>query len=70
MVLQPLQQISILDGEDRLGKPTSPKDESTMNIPGLDDFLEYLISTDSSVNIEPVNISFLLSKLQMMFFNI
>ncbi|KAK3567517.1 hypothetical protein QTP86_019936 [Hemibagrus guttatus] len=54
MVLQPLQQISTLDGEDRLGKPTSPKDESPMDIPGLDDFLEYLISTDTSVNVEPV----------------
>ncbi|KAI5104052.1 leucine-rich repeat and coiled-coil domain-containing protein 1, partial [Silurus meridionalis] len=55
MVLQPLQQISTLDGEDRLGKPSPSLDESPMDIPGLEDFLEFLISTDSSVNVEPVN---------------
>ncbi|XP_060730038.1 leucine-rich repeat and coiled-coil domain-containing protein 1 isoform X2 [Tachysurus vachellii] len=49
MVLQPLQQISTLDGEDRLGNPTSPKDDSPMDIPGLEDFVEFLISTDTSV---------------------
>ncbi|GAA6108442.1 leucine-rich repeat and coiled-coil domain-containing protein 1 isoform X2 [Tachysurus ichikawai] len=54
MVLQPLQQISTLDGEDSLGNPTSPKDDSLMDIPGLEDFVEFLISTDTSVNVEPV----------------
>ncbi|XP_047674679.1 leucine-rich repeat and coiled-coil domain-containing protein 1 isoform X3 [Tachysurus fulvidraco] len=49
MVLQPLQQISTLDGEDRLGNPTSPKDDSPLDIPGLEDFVEFLISTDTSV---------------------
>lgn len=61
MVLQPLQQISTLDGEDRSGKPTPSRDESPMDIPGLEDFLEFLISTDTSVDVEPVNIFFLLS---------
>ncbi|MCI4377661.1 hypothetical protein PGIGA_G00206060 [Pangasianodon gigas] len=54
-VLQPLQQISTLDGEDRLGKPTAPGDESPMDIPGLEDFLEFLISTDTSVSVEPTD---------------
>lgn len=54
MVLQPLQQISTLDGEDRSGKPTPSRDESPMDIPGLEDFLEFLISTDTSVDVEPV----------------
>ncbi|KAI5627917.1 leucine-rich repeat and coiled-coil domain-containing protein 1 [Silurus asotus] len=54
MVLQPLQQISTLDGEDRLGNPSPSLDGSPMDIPGLEDFLEFLISTDSSVNVEPV----------------
>ncbi|MCJ8731799.1 hypothetical protein PDJAM_G00203620 [Pangasius djambal] len=54
-VLQPLQQISTLDGEDRLGKPTPPGDESPMDIPGLEDFLEFLISTDTSVSVEPAD---------------
>ncbi|XP_027025243.2 leucine-rich repeat and coiled-coil domain-containing protein 1 isoform X1 [Tachysurus fulvidraco] len=56
MVLQPLQQISTLDGEDRLGNPTSPKDDSPLDIPGLEDFVEFLISTDTSVNVEPVKV--------------
>lgn len=58
MVLQPLQQISTLDGEDRLGKPTLLGDESPVDIPGLEDFLEFLVSTDTSVAVEPVNIFF------------
>lgn len=70
MVLQPLQQISTLDGEDSLGNPTSPKDDSLMDIPGLEDFVEFLISTDTSVNVEPVNVFFLLSKSPRMFFNV
>ncbi|KAF5904080.1 leucine-rich repeat and coiled-coil domain-containing protein 1 isoform X1, partial [Clarias magur] len=55
MMLNPLQQISILDGEDRMGKPISSADESPMDIPGMEDFLEFLISTDNSVNAEPVH---------------
>lgn len=54
LVLQTLQQVSTLDGGDRLGKPTLSGDESPMDIPGLEDFLEFLISTDSSASVEPV----------------
>ncbi|XP_053358752.1 leucine-rich repeat and coiled-coil domain-containing protein 1 [Clarias gariepinus] len=55
MMLHPLQQISTLDGEDRMGKPISSADESPMDIPGMEDFLEFLISTDNSVNAELVH---------------
>ncbi|XP_062849049.1 leucine-rich repeat and coiled-coil domain-containing protein 1 [Trichomycterus rosablanca] len=54
VVLQALQQVSILDGHDRLGKPNPSGDESPMDVPGLEDFLEFLISTDASVNAEQV----------------
>ncbi|XP_066537463.1 leucine-rich repeat and coiled-coil domain-containing protein 1 [Hoplias malabaricus] len=50
MVLQSLQQLSTLDGEDRLGNCPPPGDESPMDVPGLEDFLEFLISTDASAN--------------------
>lgn len=70
MMLHPLQQISTLDGEDRMGKPISSADESPMDIPGMEDFLEFLISTDNSVNAEPVNIFFILSKSTRIWFSI
>ncbi|XP_060788227.1 leucine-rich repeat and coiled-coil domain-containing protein 1 isoform X2 [Neoarius graeffei] len=54
LVLQPLQQISTLDGENRFGKPTLSGDESPMDVPGLEDFLEFLISTDTCVAAEPI----------------
>lgn len=60
MVLQSLQQITTLDRENRLGKPAPPENESSMDIPGLEDFLEFLVSTDTSVHAEPVNFFFLL----------
>lgn len=59
LVLQPLQQISTLDGENRMGKPTSSADESPMDIPGMENFLEFLISTDNSVSVERVYSFFL-----------
>ncbi|TSK82158.1 Leucine-rich repeat and coiled-coil domain-containing protein 1 [Bagarius yarrelli] len=52
MVLQTLQQISALDGEDRLGNRIPPEVESPVDVPGLEDFLEFLVSTDTSVNPE------------------
>ncbi|XP_036453284.1 leucine-rich repeat and coiled-coil domain-containing protein 1 isoform X2 [Colossoma macropomum] len=54
MVLQTLQQVSILDGEDRLGNRPPSGDESPLDVPGLEDFLEFLIPTDSSVSAELV----------------
>uniref|UniRef100_A0A8B9GRR7 Leucine-rich repeat and coiled-coil domain-containing protein 1 n=1 Tax=Astyanax mexicanus TaxID=7994 RepID=A0A8B9GRR7_ASTMX len=52
MVLQSLQQISTLDGEDRLGNWVPSGDESPLDVPGLEDFVEFLISADNNVNTE------------------
>ncbi|XP_072544246.1 leucine-rich repeat and coiled-coil domain-containing protein 1 isoform X2 [Salminus brasiliensis] len=49
MVMQSLQQVSTLDGEDRLGNRAPSGDESPLDVPGLEDFLEFLISTDTNV---------------------
>uniref|UniRef100_A0AAR2KI04 Leucine-rich repeat and coiled-coil domain-containing protein 1 n=1 Tax=Pygocentrus nattereri TaxID=42514 RepID=A0AAR2KI04_PYGNA len=57
MVLQSLQQVSILDGEDRLGNRPSSGDENPLDVPGLEEFLEFLIPTDTSVSTELVHIS-------------
>ncbi|KAG9273986.1 leucine-rich repeat and coiled-coil domain-containing protein 1 isoform X1 [Astyanax mexicanus] len=54
MVLQSLQQISTLDGEDRLGNWVPSGDESPLDVPGLEDFVEFLISADNNVNTEMV----------------
>lgn len=67
LVLQPLQQICTLDGKDRLGKPTLSGDESPMDVPGMEDFLEFLMSTDTSASAEPVYIFFLLCKSSRVF---
>ncbi|KAL7876298.1 hypothetical protein AOLI_G00112610 [Acnodon oligacanthus] len=54
MVLQSLQQVSILDGVDRLGNRPPSGDESPLDVPGLEEFLEFLIPTDTSVSAELV----------------
>lgn len=55
MVLQFLHQVTTLDGVDRLGNASPLAEDSPMDIPGLEDFLEFLISSDASVNGELVN---------------
>ncbi|XP_058608321.1 leucine-rich repeat and coiled-coil domain-containing protein 1 [Onychostoma macrolepis] len=50
MVLQSLHQVTTLDGVDRIGNPSSLAEDSPMDVPGLEDFLEFLISSDASVN--------------------
>lgn len=55
MVLQSLLQVTTLDGVDHIGNPSSLAEDSTMDVPGLEDFLEFLISSDASVNGELVN---------------
>ncbi|XP_050979845.1 leucine-rich repeat and coiled-coil domain-containing protein 1 isoform X2 [Labeo rohita] len=50
MVLQFLHQVTTLDGVDRLGNASPLAEDSPMDIPGLEDFLEFLISSDASVN--------------------
>uniref|UniRef100_A0A672PZJ8 Leucine rich repeat and coiled-coil centrosomal protein 1 n=1 Tax=Sinocyclocheilus grahami TaxID=75366 RepID=A0A672PZJ8_SINGR len=55
MVLQSLHQVTTLDGVDRIGNPSPLAEDSPMDVPGLEDFLEFLISSDTSVNEELVN---------------
>ncbi|KAK2900884.1 hypothetical protein Q8A67_008999 [Cirrhinus molitorella] len=50
MVLQSLHQVTTLDGVDRLGNASPLAEDSPMDVPGLEDFLEFLISSDASVN--------------------
>ncbi|TRY97670.1 hypothetical protein DNTS_035479 [Danionella cerebrum] len=54
VVLQSLHQLTVLDGVDRLGKPCSSAKDSPLDVPCLEDFLEFLISSDTSVNGELV----------------
>lgn len=46
-VLESLPQVFTLDGVDRFG---NPGEESPTDIPGLEDFLEYLLHTDANVS--------------------
>lgn len=50
MVLQCLHQVTTLDGVDRMGNTCPLAEDSPMDVPGLEDFLEFLISSDTSVN--------------------
>ncbi|XP_077086567.1 leucine-rich repeat and coiled-coil domain-containing protein 1 [Siphateles boraxobius] len=50
MALQSLHQVTTLDGVDRLGNTSPLAEDSPMDVPGLEDFLEFLISSDTSVN--------------------
>ncbi|KAL2097658.1 hypothetical protein ACEWY4_006865 [Coilia grayii] len=45
-VLESLPQVFTLDGIDRFG---NPGEDSPTDIPGLEDFIEYLLGTDTSV---------------------
>ncbi|KAJ8011334.1 hypothetical protein DPEC_G00057060 [Dallia pectoralis] len=48
MVLQSLPQVCRLDGVDRLGKPAPPREDNPLDIPGLEDYLDLLLSSDTS----------------------
>ncbi|KAJ8336841.1 hypothetical protein SKAU_G00380610 [Synaphobranchus kaupii] len=48
VVLQSLPQLMALDGVDRLGKPVPLMDNCPIDIPGLEDFVEFLLSSDSA----------------------
>ncbi|XP_076003573.1 leucine-rich repeat and coiled-coil domain-containing protein 1 [Genypterus blacodes] len=50
IVLQSLLQISVLDGLDRLGNPSPPGGYNPLDIPGLEDFVDFLGSSDTSTN--------------------
>lgn len=48
--MQSLPQISVLDGLDRLGNPSPPGGDSPLDIPGLEDYVDFLLSSDTSTN--------------------
>uniref|UniRef100_A0A674AQ59 Leucine-rich repeat and coiled-coil domain-containing protein 1 n=1 Tax=Salmo trutta TaxID=8032 RepID=A0A674AQ59_SALTR len=56
MVLQSLPQVSSLDGVDRLGNPAPLGEDSPIDIPGLEDYVDFLLSSDTSAN-ELVNMN-------------
>eukprot|EP00063_Salmo_salar_P020395 XP_013995230.1 PREDICTED: leucine-rich repeat and coiled-coil domain-containing protein 1 isoform X1 [Salmo salar] len=50
MVLQSLPQVSSLDGVDRLRNPAPLGEDSPIDIPGLEDYVDFLLSSDTSAN--------------------
>uniref|UniRef100_A0A8C7JBN2 Leucine-rich repeat and coiled-coil domain-containing protein 1 n=1 Tax=Oncorhynchus kisutch TaxID=8019 RepID=A0A8C7JBN2_ONCKI len=56
LVLQSLPQVSSLDGVDRLGNPAPLGEDSPIDIPGLENYVDFLLSSDTSAN-ELVNIN-------------
>ncbi|XP_044224057.1 leucine-rich repeat and coiled-coil domain-containing protein 1 [Thunnus albacares] len=50
IVMQSLPHISVLDGLDRLGNPSHPGINSPLDIPGLEDYVDLLLSSDTSRN--------------------
>lgn len=60
IVMETLPQISALDGLDRLRQPSSPGFSSLCDIPGLEDYVDFLISSDTSHN-EVVNLDIIWS---------
>jgi len=50
IVIQSLPQISALDGLDRLGNPSHLGPGSPCDIPGLEDYVDLLLSSDTSPN--------------------
>ncbi|KAG5841864.1 hypothetical protein ANANG_G00171560 [Anguilla anguilla] len=55
MVLQSLPQVTALDGVDRLGNAVPLMDDCPVDVPGLEDFVEFLLSSDASVSAEKPN---------------
>ncbi|XP_061111868.1 leucine-rich repeat and coiled-coil domain-containing protein 1 [Conger conger] len=55
MVLQSLPQVTALDGLDRQGNPVPLMDVCPVDIPGMEDFVEFLLSSDASVSAEKPN---------------
>lgn len=50
IVMQSLPQISVLDGVDRLGNSSHPGLVSPCDIPCLEDYVDLLLSSDTSRN--------------------
>ena len=56
-LIENLPQLQILDGLDREGM-TAVVDEILADIPGLDQYLEYLVSRSSSVSLRKITYEF------------
>uniref|UniRef100_A0A4W3IPK8 Leucine-rich repeat and coiled-coil domain-containing protein 1 n=1 Tax=Callorhinchus milii TaxID=7868 RepID=A0A4W3IPK8_CALMI len=54
LLLQSLPQLALLDGISHSGKRVHSSEGGPLDIPGLEDYAEYLVSSDSSVNPEKV----------------
>uniref|UniRef100_A0A8C7MXB8 Leucine-rich repeat and coiled-coil domain-containing protein 1 n=1 Tax=Oncorhynchus kisutch TaxID=8019 RepID=A0A8C7MXB8_ONCKI len=50
LVLQSLPQVSSLDGVDRLGNPAPLGEDSPIDIPGLENYVDFLLSSDTSMS--------------------
>ena len=48
MVLQSLPQVCVLDGIDRLGNAAPLGEDSPGDIPGLEDYVDFLFSSETS----------------------
>lgn len=76
IVIQSLPQISALDGFDRLGNPSHPGLGSPCDVPGLEDYVDLLLSTDTShneavsvVTITPLVASYLYQYISLYYYN-
>ncbi|XP_068196698.1 leucine-rich repeat and coiled-coil domain-containing protein 1 isoform X2 [Antennarius striatus] len=48
IVMQSLPQVSVLDGLDKLGNPSHGGEGNPCDIPGLEDYVDFLLSSDMS----------------------
>ncbi|KAK6492309.1 leucine-rich repeat and coiled-coil domain-containing protein 1 [Huso huso] len=55
ITLQSIPQLIALDGMNRYGERVNSVEGSPVDLPGLEDFMEYLVSSDASMNVEKGN---------------
>ncbi|GCB72209.1 hypothetical protein scyTo_0001872 [Scyliorhinus torazame] len=56
ILLQSLTQLTVLDGRRRSGESIHSSEGWPLDLPGLEDYLEYLVSSDSSLNVEKASV--------------
>ncbi|XP_062897425.1 leucine-rich repeat and coiled-coil domain-containing protein 1 [Mobula hypostoma] len=56
VILQSLNQLTVLDGIRRSGEFIHESQGAPLDIPGLEDYIEYLVSSDSSLNMEKASL--------------
>uniref|UniRef100_A0A8C7X3F4 Leucine-rich repeat and coiled-coil domain-containing protein 1 n=1 Tax=Oryzias sinensis TaxID=183150 RepID=A0A8C7X3F4_9TELE len=66
-VMESLPQIFVLDGLDRLRHPSSPGLSSICDIPGLEDYMDFLLSSDTSLHEKVLFIKYLFASLSSSF---